>query len=124
MERTRVGRGWMSLEVAAMVLKCFADSPSDRAVDLVARPAETMVCARPVRAPAAIREFSRSSFADAEAGEQRVEDILDTDAAGDAAERTQGEAKVLCAELRQFGNLSGGEASGGFLQRGAVARLG
>ena len=68
--------------------------------------------------------YGSASFADAEAREQRVEDVLHADAAGDAAERAQREAQVLGAQFRQVGGLSAGEARSRLLQRGAMAGLG
>ena len=63
-------------------------------------------------------------FADAEAGEDGVEDVLHADRPGDAAEGTQREAQILGAKFWQVGLACRSEAGGGFLQGGAVAGAG
>jgi hypothetical protein len=53
--------------------------------------------------------------------EDGVEQVLDADLPGDAAEGAQRQAKVLGAKLRQVGDGGAGEAGGGLLQGGAMA---
>src|SRR5579859_6973471 len=67
---------------------------------------------------------SRTLFADAEVAEDDVEQILHIDAAGDAAERPGGEAKVLGGELGKCRRVVAPERRHAFLERGAMARAG
>ena len=66
----------------------------------------------------------RGLLADAEAGEDGVEDVFDPDGAGDAAEGAEGLTEIFGSEFRQGGVVGGGEAGGGFLEGGAVAGAG
>ncbi len=63
-------------------------------------------------------------FADAEIGEDHVEQVLDIDPAGDAAEAAPGEAQILGAQLRQRRGERALERRRRTLQRLAMARAG
>ncbi len=54
-------------------------------------------------------------FADAEVPEDGVEQVLDADLPGDAADRAQRQAQIFGAQLRQVGIAGAGQAGGSFL---------
>ena len=64
------------------------------------------------------------SLADAEPREQRVENVLDANGAGNAPQRAERKAEVFRTEFRQVGCLGASKTCYGVLKRGAMARLG
>jgi hypothetical protein len=70
------------------------------------------------------REPGGASLAEAEIGEDHVEQILDVEPAGDATEAAPGEPQILRSQLRQVGGERAAQRVGRDLQRLAMTRPG
>src|SRR5579862_3416506 len=77
------------------------------------------------REPKDARRRGRAiSLPDAEIAEDDVEEVLDVDPAGDAAQGAGGEAEVFGGELGERRGVVAAECRETFLERGAMARAG